>query len=65
LVVYNILGQEVAKLLDEEKDAGKYEVIWDASKLSSGVYFYRIEANSIGYGKLAQFIETRKAILIK
>jgi subtilisin family serine protease len=44
LVVYDILGREVATLVNETEKAGSYHVIWDASRLASGVYFYRIQA---------------------
>jgi hypothetical protein len=53
LVVYDLLGREVATLVKEEKQPGTYEVTFDASDLSSGVYFYRLTA--IGeHGTLAQ-----------
>ncbi|MBT8387557.1 MAG: T9SS type A sorting domain-containing protein, partial [Ignavibacteria bacterium] len=55
--VFNILGKEVVILIDEQKEAGKHEVDFDASGLNSGVYFYRIEAGS--------FVETKKMILMK
>ena len=42
LLVYNVLGKEIATLVNEEKPAGNHEVNFDASKLSSGVYFYQI-----------------------
>ncbi len=57
LKVYDILGNEVAKLVDEYKPAGRYEVTFDASKLSSGIYFYKLNAGN--------FIETKKMILMK
>jgi hypothetical protein len=57
LKLYNILGQEVAMLVNEKKDAGKYQVIFDGSKLSSGVYFYRLTASD--------FIKTKKLLLMK
>lgn len=57
LKVYDILGNEVAKLVDEFKPAGSYEVNFDASGLSSGVYFYKINSG--------KFIETRKMLLMK
>ena len=57
LNVYDILGNEVATLVNEEKPAGNYEVSFNASSLPSGTYFYRIQAGL--------FIETRKMILMK
>ena len=57
LKVYDILGREVVQLINEEKKPGKYQVTFNASKLSSGVYFYRLLAGS--------FVETKKLILIK
>jgi len=57
LKVYNILGVEVAALVNEYKPAGKYETNFDAAKLSSGVYLYSLSING--------FIQTRKMILEK
>ena len=57
LKVYDILGNEVAALVEEEKPAGNYKVSFDASFLSSGTYFYRLSAGS--------FTEVKKMILIK
>ena len=57
LKVYDVLGNEVAILVDEEKPAGSYEVEFDATDLSSGIYFYQLQAGS--------FIETKKMILMK
>ena len=57
LKVYDILGSEIATLVNEQKAAGKYEVNFDASSLSSGVYIYKIQAGS--------FISSKKMILIK
>jgi hypothetical protein len=57
LKVYDILGNEVATLVDEEKPAGKYEVEFDASALPSGVYFYQINAG--------EFVNTKNMILLK
>ncbi|MCZ6701415.1 MAG: T9SS type A sorting domain-containing protein [Ignavibacteria bacterium] len=55
--VYDALGNEIATLVNEEKSAGEYDVEFDGTDLTSGIYFYRIEAGS--------FIETKKMILIK
>jgi len=57
LKVYDILGREIATLVNEEKSAGSYEVEFDATNLSSGVYFYQLRAGG--------FVDTKKLILIK
>jgi len=57
LVIYNISGQEVARLVDEQQSAGFYSIKWDASHLSSGTYIYKLIAGN--------FVETKKMILIK
>ncbi len=57
LTVYNILGQEVATLVHEVKEAGYHDVKFDASSLSSGVYLYRLQAG--------RFVQTRRLILLK
>ncbi len=64
LKVYNVLGQEVAELLNGEMNAGKYEVTFDASKLSSGIYYYRLTAVDTKTGQLLMN-NSRKAILLK
>ena len=57
LIIYTVLGKEVLTLVSEYKPAGKYEIIFNADGLPSGVYFYQLKADS--------FVETRKMILIK
>ena len=57
LKVYDVLGNEVATLVNEEKPAGSYEVKFDAAGLSSGIYFYKLQTGS--------FVETKKMILLK
>ncbi len=57
LTVYNILGREVATLVNEQQLPGNYEVEWDATNQPSGVYFYKILAG--------EFIDTKKMLLIK
>jgi hypothetical protein len=56
LKVYDVLGNEIATLLNEEKPAGLYKIDFDASGLSSGVYFYKLISGG--------FVETRKIIII-
>ena len=46
LIIYDMLGKEVITLVNEEKICGNYEVVFDGSKLSSGVYFYSLQSNS-------------------
>ncbi len=57
LAVFDVLGRQVATLLDGRMEAGQHAVTFDASTLSSGVYFYRLEAGS--------FQMTRKMLLLK
>ncbi|MCW9097465.1 MAG: aryl-sulfate sulfotransferase, partial [Ignavibacteriaceae bacterium] len=55
--VFDVLGNEIATLVNEEKPAGKYEVEFNASTLPSGVYFYQLKAG--------KFIKTKKMVLLK
>jgi aminopeptidase N len=57
LKVFNVLGKEVATLVNGQNEAGKHIVNFDATNFNSGVYFYKIEAGS--------FVETKKMILLK
>lgn len=57
LKVFNALGQEIAILVNEEKPSGSYEIVFDASHLSSGVYFYQLTSGN--------FIETKRMLLLK
>ncbi|MDZ7766774.1 MAG: T9SS type A sorting domain-containing protein [Melioribacteraceae bacterium] len=57
LIVYDILGQQIKTLVNEVKSPGNYEVVFNASQLHSGVYFY-----TLNYG---EFTQTRKLLLIK
>lgn len=57
LKVYNLLGQNVATLLNDELSAGKYTFDFDASHLTSGIYFYKIRGN--------KFTDTKKMLLMK
>ncbi len=57
LKVFNVLGNEVKTLVNEEKPAGNYEVTWNAVNLPSGIYFYQLQAGS--------FIDTKKMVLLK
>lgn len=57
LTIYNSLGELVETIVDENQNAGLYNITWDASNQPSGVYFYRLHAGS--------FFETKKCILMK
>jgi len=57
LTIFNLLGQEVATLLDQRQLAGTHTIQWDAAKWPSGVYLCRMEA--------AGFVQTRKLVLVK
>ncbi|TAK61155.1 MAG: T9SS type A sorting domain-containing protein [Bacteroidetes bacterium] len=57
LKVYNLLGQEVATLVDEMQDAGFKSQNWDATGFASGMYYYRLQAGD--------FVETKKLLLVK
>jgi hypothetical protein len=57
LKVYDLLGNELKTLVNEEKSAGSYELDFDAINLPSGIYFYRLQAGS--------FVETKKMIFLK
>lgn len=57
LKIYDIMGREVAELVNQRHDAGAYQIAWNANGMTSGVYFYRISAGD--------FTSVRKLILMK
>jgi len=57
LTIHNVLGQEVARLVDEKQNAGSYKVIWNPEGLASGVYFYQLKTEA--------FEESKKMILAR
>jgi len=57
LIVYDVLGRRVKTLVDKKQPAGNYEVTFDASKLSSGIYFYTLKTKG--------FVQTKKMILLR
>ena len=57
LTIFDVLGREVATLVNKKQNPGNYQVHFDASKLSSGIYYYRLKAGN--------FIETKKMILLR
>jgi len=57
LKLYDVLGNEITTLVNKEKSVGSYEVDFNASSLPSGIYFYRIQAES--------YVDTKKMVLMK
>jgi subtilisin family serine protease len=57
IVVYDILGREVATLVNEIQKAGSYQVVWNANRLASGVYFYRLKAGGYSATKKLLFLK--------
>ncbi|MBK7629441.1 MAG: T9SS type A sorting domain-containing protein [Ignavibacteriales bacterium] len=55
--LYDVLGNEVTTLVNEQKQAGRYEMLFNASNIASGVYYYQINSGS--------FTQTRKLVLMK
>ena len=55
--VFDILGNKIETLVNEQKQTGTYEITWYAGNLPSGVYFYRLQAGS--------YAETKKMVLLK
>jgi 5-hydroxyisourate hydrolase-like protein (transthyretin family) len=55
--IYGVLGNEITTLVNEEKSAGRYEILFNAENLPSGIYFYRLQAGD--------YIETKKMVLMK
>jgi hypothetical protein len=69
LLIYDVLGNEVATLVDEYKSAGKYEVEFNSSSgirdLASGIYFYQLRAVDPSTSSGQVYVETKKMILLK
>jgi hypothetical protein len=57
LGVYDVLGREVAVLVNEKKEPGIYEVSWKGAGMASGVYFYRMQSDGL--------VQTKKMVLMK
>ena len=77
LIIFNTLGQEVATLVDGEMEAGYHQVQFDASAMSSGVYFFRLSVSTLSAqadrdhvrqernGQTGDFVQTRKLVLLR
>ncbi len=65
LKIFDLLGNSIATLVEKEQAAGVYEVVFDASNLPSGIYFYKLKAGNPSTGSGQGFIDTKKMILLK
>jgi hypothetical protein len=63
--VFDILGNEIETLVNEEKQTGTYEITWYAENLPSGVYFYRIQTGDPSTSSGHSFVETKKMVLLR
>jgi len=61
LIIYDLIGQEVARLVDNKKPAGQHRVTWNATDIASGVYLYRLQVSP----PTAGFVQTKKMVLLK
>jgi hypothetical protein len=57
VTVYDVIGRKITTLVNEQQQPGKYEVKWDATNVSSGIYFYQLKTND--------YVDTKKMILLK
>ena len=64
LTIYNLLGREVARLVNTHQPAGRYGAHWKATNAASGIYFYRLEALP-SEAETELFTETRKMLLLR
>ncbi len=65
LKIYDVVGKEVATLVNEKQNAGRYSVEFDGSSFASGIYFYRIKAGDPSSGSGHGILQTMRMILIK
>ena len=65
LKVYDVLGQEVAALVNGEQLPGYHQIMFEARNQTSGVYFYRMQARQISGGQVVNFVDTKKLLLVK
>ena len=58
LIIFNLLGQKVATLVNERQNAGRHQVQWQAADFASGIYYYQLRSSD-------GFIQTKKLILLR
>jgi hypothetical protein len=63
--IYNMLGQNIATIVNETKDAGSYRAEWNASRMASGLYFYEMRARQKDGGQAGYFSSVKKMVLLK
>ena len=65
LIVYDALGNEVVNLINKELPAGEYKIEFNASGLTSGVYYYRLNTSNLSTGSGQVFSETKKMVMLR
>ena len=65
LIIYDVLGREIATLINEQLQPGTYETEWDASNIASGVYFYKLVVSDASTPLSITYSETRKMVMVK
>ena len=70
LTIFNILGQQISTLVDEQKSTGSYTVNWNGNtnggiQVASGLYFYRLEARHMNKGNQRVFVDVKKMLLLR
>ena len=65
LTIFNALGQGVASLVNERKEAGRHQVTWDAADVPSGVYFYHLQVRPVDNAPAWEVTQTKKLVLVR
>jgi hypothetical protein len=65
LIIYDILGREVTKLIDEDRLAGYHSITWNAKNVASGLYYYKLMVNGANPLTAGNYVQVRKMILLK
>jgi PKD repeat protein len=65
LKIYNLLGKEIAALVNEKQSAGEHTIRWNPVGLPSGIYLYRLQAGDASAGSAQRFVATKKLVLMK
>ena len=66
LIIYNLRGQEIARLVDGERAGGVHSAVWNASAAaSSGLYLYRLTVSPTSVWRADDYVKTKKMVLIK